>query len=280
MSIFDNFPYTNFHELNADWLLQIVSEVSKAQQGFDEKVQAETERAIAAENTLSVRIDNTNKQETADVLALNNRITAETQRAQNEEEILKKQIASVNNDLQKQIDANAGEIAENSADIAKESVRAQGAENALQRNISSVQQHQTLQDENITNNTNNIASVNGNITAINTKLLQLYTEPVTGAYVGTNHAEMEFGKNKLFSTGRISSIIVDAPSVPAAGSPTIAKITMINDTGDTYPLTIGVGFSYGPSGNITIPKNGAVELTAEYLLNGWFLKSQNYYLKS
>ena len=279
MAIFDNFPYTNFHELNADWILQTVSDVSKAQQGFDEKVQAETDRAIAAENALGVRIDNTNKQAAADVLALNNRISVETQRAQNEEEILKKQITSVNNDLQKQIDTNSGEIAENSADISQEIVRAQGAENTLQRNISSVQQHQTLQDENITNNANNIASANGNIAAINTKLLSLYTKNVTGSILGNNNAEMEIGFNKSYGTSQATGqIIVHAPdTTPSENQSTIAKITIVNESGDTYSVAMA-SFGYGPSA-INIPKNGMVVLTAEYLVNAWCLKSTSYYIK-
>ena len=52
MAIFDNFPYTNFHELNADWIIGVVKNVDQSQKDIDSKIQAETDRATTKENEI------------------------------------------------------------------------------------------------------------------------------------------------------------------------------------------------------------------------------------
>jgi hypothetical protein len=34
MGMFDHFPYTNFHELNLDWILQALKEIEKTMDQF------------------------------------------------------------------------------------------------------------------------------------------------------------------------------------------------------------------------------------------------------
>ena len=38
MPLFNNFPYTNFHELNQDWLIKTVKEVKDKTEDIDEAV--------------------------------------------------------------------------------------------------------------------------------------------------------------------------------------------------------------------------------------------------
>ena len=38
MAIFDNFPYTNFHELNADWIIDVVKNVDQSQKDIDSNI--------------------------------------------------------------------------------------------------------------------------------------------------------------------------------------------------------------------------------------------------
>ena len=49
--MFNFFPYTNFHELNADWILKKVKEVGEGFVNFTKEI---TEKV----NNLSVKIDN------------------------------------------------------------------------------------------------------------------------------------------------------------------------------------------------------------------------------
>lgn len=51
MGIFEHFPYTNFHDLNLDWILQRVEEVYKAEEAQNETI-AEQEKAINELRTL------------------------------------------------------------------------------------------------------------------------------------------------------------------------------------------------------------------------------------
>ena len=94
MAIFDNFPYTNFHELNADWIIGVVKNVDQSQKDIDSKIQAETDRATAKENEIETKVNTLTQRQSQDNLAVNERITAETARAQNEEDILLKRIGT------------------------------------------------------------------------------------------------------------------------------------------------------------------------------------------
>ena len=112
MAIFDNFPYTNFHELNADWIIGVVKNVDKSQQDIDQKIQAETDRATAKENEIETKVNTLTQRQTQDTLSLNERITAETARAQNEEEKLLKRIGTEQSRATAAETANADAITE------------------------------------------------------------------------------------------------------------------------------------------------------------------------
>ena len=40
MGFFNNFPYTNFHELNTDWIVQVVKKISESYPEDFEKLSA------------------------------------------------------------------------------------------------------------------------------------------------------------------------------------------------------------------------------------------------
>ena len=82
-AIFANFPYTNFHELNADWIIGVVKNVDQSQKDIDSKIQAETDRATAKENEIETKVNNFTRLQTQENTAINERIVAETTRAQN-----------------------------------------------------------------------------------------------------------------------------------------------------------------------------------------------------
>ena len=112
MAIFDNFPYTNFHELNADWIIGVVKNVDQSQKDIDSKIQAETDRATAKENEIETKVNTLTQRQSQDNLAVNERITAETARAQNEEEKLLKRIGSEQSRATAAETANADAITE------------------------------------------------------------------------------------------------------------------------------------------------------------------------
>lgn len=112
MAIFDNFPYTNFHELNADWIIGVVKNVDQSQKDIDSKIQAETDRATAKENEIETNLNHFTQQQLQENTAVNERITAETTRAQSEEEKIKKQIAAEKNRATAAETANADAITE------------------------------------------------------------------------------------------------------------------------------------------------------------------------
>lgn len=112
MAIFDNFPYTNFHELNADWIIGVVKNVDQSQKDIDSKIQAETDRATAKENEIETNLNHFTQQQLQENTAINERIVAETARAQSVEEMLKKQIATEKNRATAAETANADAITE------------------------------------------------------------------------------------------------------------------------------------------------------------------------
>ena len=112
MAIFDNFPYTNFHELNADWIIGVVKNVDQSQKDIDSKIQAETDRATAKENEIETNLNHFTQQQLQENTAINERIVAETARAQNEEEKLLKRIGSEQSRATAAETANADAITE------------------------------------------------------------------------------------------------------------------------------------------------------------------------
>lgn len=112
MAIFDNFPYTNFHELNADWIIGVVKNVDQSQKDIDSKIQAETDRATAKENKIETNLNYFTQQQLQENTAINERIVAETARAQNIEEMLLKRINSEQSRATAAETANAEAITE------------------------------------------------------------------------------------------------------------------------------------------------------------------------
>ena len=112
MAIFDNFPYTNFHELNADWIIGVVKNVDQSQKDIDSKIQAETDRATAKENEIETNLNHFTQQQLQENTAINERIVAETARAQNEEEKLLKRIGTEQSRATAAETANADAITE------------------------------------------------------------------------------------------------------------------------------------------------------------------------
>ena len=112
MAIFDNFPYTNFHELNADWIIGVVKNVDQSQKDVDSKIQAETDRATAKENEIETNLNHITQQQLQENTAINERIVAETARAQNEEDILLKRIGTEQSRATAAETANADAITE------------------------------------------------------------------------------------------------------------------------------------------------------------------------
>lgn len=129
MAIFDNFPYTNFHELNTDWIISVVKTVDQSQKEIDAKIQAETDRATAKENEIETKVDNLAKLEADDILAVNDRINNEITRAQSVEETLLKRIGA------EETRAKAAE-ADNTTAISQEAIQRAADDNALQKKIS------------------------------------------------------------------------------------------------------------------------------------------------
>lgn len=128
MAIFDNFPYTNFHELNADWIIGVVKNVDQSQKDIDSKIQAETDRATAKENEIDTKVNTLAQRQTENNSSLNERITAETARAQSQEDMLLKRIGS------EQSRATAAETA-NADAITEETNQRTMQDSALQKTI-------------------------------------------------------------------------------------------------------------------------------------------------
>ena len=112
MAIFDNFPYTNFHELNADWINRVVKNVDQSQKDIDSKIQAETDRATTKENEIDTKVNNLTRLQSQENTAVNERINSETVRAQSQEEMLLKRIGSEQSRATAAETANADAITE------------------------------------------------------------------------------------------------------------------------------------------------------------------------
>lgn len=248
MAIFDNMPYTNFHELNADWLISVSKDADKAASEINEKIQAEIDRATAKENELSAAI------------------TTETQRAMNREKSLSQTISDVNlrltnqiaenkrqtdiadEALQEQIDKNAGEIAENSADITTEKNRAIAAEAATDRRVGQVVTHQTLQGE---------------------KIATLYTEEENATFTGSSLYLLS-GKT-LIATSDITATTTPEISAPSDG--VIARALVTNGlTSGSITLSFE-GFTAGSTNKgVLLAVGQSVFIDAFKIGENWYFK--------
>ena len=73
----DNWPYTNLHDLNLDWIIKTVAEYKDKYAGFDEQVEAAIQRVIAQGDTEAEQLETLTQTlkgvvETAETLALSN----------------------------------------------------------------------------------------------------------------------------------------------------------------------------------------------------------------
>lgn len=164
MAFWNKFPYSNFHEINLDWLLREMKKISgsvsdfarqwekalkqetgerqEADRQLQENIDAEKDRAEAAEEALDQKIEAETSRAEAAEKVLDDKITAETNRATEAEEALDQKIEAETdratekeNDLQEQITAevNRATAAEGTLDqkITTETQRATAAEGAL-----------------------------------------------------------------------------------------------------------------------------------------------------
>ena len=191
MAFWNRFPYSNFHEINLDWLLREMKKISgsvsdfarqwekalqqetgerqEADRQLQENIDAEQDRAEAAEEALGERIDQEIKdrqeadqaEQTAREEAdrqLQDNIDAEQARAEAAEEALDQKIdaetaraTKKENDLQEQITAevNRATAAEGTLDdkIEAETTRATGVEDELRGLITTETQRATAAEE-------------------------------------------------------------------------------------------------------------------------------------
>lgn len=58
MGFFNNFPYTNFHELNTDWIVQVVKKISESYPEDFKKLSAKFDELSKDVATLSKEVEN------------------------------------------------------------------------------------------------------------------------------------------------------------------------------------------------------------------------------
>ena len=164
MAFWNRFPYSNFHEINLDWIIREMKKISgsvsdfarhwekalkqetgerqEADRQLQENIDAEQDRAEAAEKALDQKIEAETSRAEAAEEALDQKIEAETSRAEAAEEALDQKIEAETdratekeNDLQEQITAevNRATAAEGVLDskITAETSRATVVENEL-----------------------------------------------------------------------------------------------------------------------------------------------------
>lgn len=155
MGFWNRWPYTNFHEINLDWILDKVKQVYSAMSDFaavwTRKLDEETQARIDADEALNARVDQEIKDRTeadeAEAAArqeadeqLQENIDAEQQRAEAAEKALDDKITAETeratakeNDLQQQITAEVN--------------RATGAENTLAQKITAETSRATARED-------------------------------------------------------------------------------------------------------------------------------------
>lgn len=155
MGFWNKWPYTNFHEINLDWILDKVKQVYAAMSSFaaewTRKLDEETQARIDADEALNARVDQEIKDRTeadeAEAAArqeadeqLQDNIDAEQQRAEAAEKALDDKITAETeratakeNDLQQQITAEVN--------------RATGAENTLDQKITAETSRATARED-------------------------------------------------------------------------------------------------------------------------------------
>lgn len=247
MAIFDNMPYTNFHELNADWLISVAKDADKAASEINEKIQAETDRATAKENELSAAITTETQRAMNRENSLSQTISQNTLRLDNTIAENKRQTDIADDALQEQIDKNAGEIAENSADITTEKNRAIAAEAATDRRVGQVVTHQTLQDE---------------------KIATLYTEDENATFTGSSLYLLS-GKT-LIATSDITATTTPEISAPSDG--VIARAFVTNNNTSSITLSFE-GFAAGSTNKgVTLAVGQHVFIDAFKIGENWYFK--------
>ena len=180
MAFWNKFPYSNFHEINLDWLLREMKKISgsvsdfarqwekalkqetgerqEADRQLQENIDAEQDRAEAAEEALDQKIEAETSRAEAAEKVLDDKITAETNRATEAEEALDQKIdaetaraTEKENDLQEQITAEVSRAtaAEGQLDskITAETNRATGVENELRGLITTETERATVAED-------------------------------------------------------------------------------------------------------------------------------------
>lgn len=150
MAFWNRFPYSNFHEINLDWIIREMKKISgsvsdfarhwekalkqetgerqEADRQLQENIDAEQDRAEAAEEALDQKIEAETSRAEAAEEALDQKIEAETSRAEEAEKVLDDKITA---------ETNRATEAEEALDqkIEAETSRAEEAEEALDQKI-------------------------------------------------------------------------------------------------------------------------------------------------
>lgn len=250
MAIFDNFPYTNFHDLNTDWIIGVVKNVDQSQKEIDAKIQAETDRATAKENEIETNLANLAKLQASDNTAVNERINSEISRAQSVEETLLKRISA------EETRAKAAE-SENATAISQEAVQRAADDNALQKKISA-----------------NGTKINTVESHVNTVYCGLDVIDINVSDV--DYIKMQAGKTVKLNVSSLPSVAV----IIKAPSETVTEITEARLIVDLYDSGVD-GKSFGIEGftrksfsgtSYTQNKQTYAIYNARYVPNeGWIL---------
>jgi hypothetical protein len=251
MAIFDNFPYTNFHELNADWIIGVVKNVDQSQKDIDSKIQAETDRATAKENEIDTKLNHFTQQQLQENTAINERIVSETARAQNEEEKLLKRIGT------EQSRATAAETA-NADAITEETNQRIVQDSALQKTI----------------------GANGSkINIVNTHLDTLFCglDVVNIDVTDVDYIKMQAGKTVKLNVASLPSVqaYIKAPTEEVTEIKEARLIIDLYNSGKDNGVRFGIeGFTRTSvkGANYTQPNNTYVIYNARYIPGeGWVL---------
>lgn len=250
MAIFDNFPYTNFHELNTDWIIDIVKNVDQSQKEIDAKIQAETDRATAKENEIETNLSNLAKLEASDNTAVNERINSEISRAQSVEETLLKQIGE-------EVTRAKTAESENATAISQEAIQRAADDNALQKKISA--------------NTNRLNTVESHVNTVYCGL-----DVIDINVTDVDYIKMQAGKTVKLNISSLPDIAV----LIKAPTETVTEITEARLIVDLYDSGVD-GKSFGiegftrkvfPGTSYTQGKQTYAIYNARYIPNeGWIL---------
>lgn len=143
MAFWNRFPYSNFHEINLDWIIREMKKISGSVSDFarqwEKALQKETGERQEADRQLQENIDAEQDRAEAAEKALDQKIEAETSRAEEAEEALGERIDQEIKDRQEadQAEQTAREEADKQlqANIDAETSRAEEAEEVLDQKI-------------------------------------------------------------------------------------------------------------------------------------------------